>query len=66
MGHMTVVHELSNDYSVIMFVVNNPEKRHQIFVFIFRTTDLPSHDSFSICRENLVRNRETARFFSRP
>ena len=33
-----------------MFVVNNPEKRDQIFVFSFRTTDLPSHDSFSICQ----------------
>ena len=33
--------------------------------FIFRTTNLPSLDSFSICRENLETNRETVRLWSK-
>ena len=55
MGYMAAVHELLNDYFNTAFVLNYAEKRHQIFASSFQTTNLPSHDSLSICRENLVR-----------
>ena len=50
MGYMAVVHELLNDYLLRLYLT--AEKSHQIFAFGFRT-NLPSRDSFSICRETM-------------
>ena len=41
------------------------KKTSDFYSFSFRTTNLPSRDSFSSYREILVRNRETVRLWSK-